>query len=63
MGGPEGGWWYNTRSGEVERGPQSLGLYRVGPFATEAEAANAPQTLRARSEAWAAEDEAEAEDR
>ena len=31
-------YWYNTRSGEVEEGPQSLSIDRLGPFATRAEA-------------------------
>lgn len=59
LGGPEGGWWFNSRTGEVERGPQSLALDRIGPFATEAEASDALETVRARSRAWAEEEAAE----
>lgn len=56
----EGGkYWYNLSSGEVEFGPQSLAIERVGPFDTEAEAARALETLRERSQAWAEEDAAE----
>ncbi len=50
--------WYNTRTGEVENGPQSLALDRVGPFATAAEAARAPEIIKERSDKWAAEDAA-----
>lgn len=49
-------YWYNSNSGQVEFGYISPSADRVGPFDTEAEAANAPETLRARSAAWAAED-------
>lgn len=63
LGGPEGGWWYNTRTNGVERGPQSLGIDRIGPFATEEEAKNALQTLRDRSAAWEDEEAEEAAER
>jgi hypothetical protein len=48
--------WYNMRTGKVEQGPQSLSLDRVGPFATEAEAAHALEKLRENSAKWAEED-------
>lgn len=54
-------YWYNKRTGEVEEGKQSNAMDRVGPFATHAEAANAPQTLQQRADAWAAEEAAEEE--
>ncbi|WP_300266694.1 SPOR domain-containing protein [Microbacterium sp.] len=49
-------YWYNSNSGQVEFGYLSPSAERVGPFDTEAEAARAPETLRARAAAWAAED-------
>jgi hypothetical protein len=49
-------WWYNSRTGEVERGKQSNALDRVGPFATEEEARHAPEKLRENAARWAAED-------
>ena len=52
-------YWYNSRTGQVEFGPQSNAIERVGPFATEAEARRAPEILRERAEAWAAEEAAE----
>ncbi len=48
--------WYNLKTGEVERGPQSLGVDRAGPFDTAEEAARAPEIIRERSRAWAEED-------
>lgn len=59
VGGPEDGWWFNQKTGEVERGQQSLASSRIGPFATEAEAQDALETLRQRSRAWADEEDAE----
>jgi hypothetical protein len=52
-------YWFNTKTLLVEEGKQALALHRIGPFATRAEAENALQTLRARSDAWAEEDEQE----
>ena len=52
-------WWYNSRTGETELGPQSNSIDRVGPFDTQAEAAHAPEKLRQNSEKWAAEDAAD----
>jgi|1185.fasta_scaffold894699_2 hypothetical protein len=52
-------WWYNSRTGQVERGPQSNALDRVGPFATEEEARHAPEKLRENSQRWAAEEAAD----
>jgi hypothetical protein len=49
-------WWYNLRTGSVEQGAQSSSYDRVGPFATQAEAERAPDTLRERSQRWSAED-------
>lgn len=51
--------WFNTRTGEVEVGPQSLSVDRIGPFATRELAANALQSLRDRAAQIRAEDEDE----
>ncbi|MFC4223658.1 hypothetical protein [Lysinibacter cavernae] len=56
---PDTQFWFNSRTGEVEKGPQSLAQYRVGPFATEAEAARAPEVIKERAAKWAAEEAAE----
>lgn len=48
--------WYNSASGEVERGLLSPAVDRIGPFDTAEEAANALETVRKRSEAWAVEE-------
>jgi hypothetical protein len=52
-------WWYNTRTGQVEEGAQSIGSHRDGPFATRAEAERAPQIIAERARRWAEEEEAE----
>jgi hypothetical protein len=49
-------YWYNLKTGEVERGPQSLGIDRAGPFDTAEEAADAPEVIKERSRACAEED-------
>lgn len=56
MSSDEQKYWYNSSTGEVEFGLLSPSIDRVGPFDTEAEAANAPQKLRERSAAWAEEE-------
>lgn len=48
--------WYNLKTGDVERGMQSPGVDRAGPFDTAEAAAKAPDVIRERSRAWAAED-------
>ena len=50
-------YWYNVKTGEVEDGPQSMSIDRIGPFATREEAANA--TYEERNRAWDEEEEAE----
>jgi hypothetical protein len=50
-------YWYNLKTGEVEKGFESPAVDRAGPFDTPEEAAKAPEVLRERSRAWA-EDEA-----
>ncbi|MBK0418102.1 methionine aminopeptidase [Leucobacter sp. CSA1] len=56
---PEETFWYNTRTGAVEEGPQSLSVDRVGPFSTRAEAERAPEIVAERARQWAEEDAAE----
>ncbi|MGD9607360.1 MAG: methionine aminopeptidase [Leucobacter sp.] len=56
---PEETYWFNTRTGEVEEGPQSLAQYRIGPFETRAEAERAPEVVAERARKWAEEDAAE----
>lgn len=50
-------YWYNTKTHQVEKGPQSNWVNRMGPYATEAEARAALETAQARNEAWEREDE------
>ena len=54
---PEDTYWYNTRTGEVEEGRQSLAQYRLGPFTSREEAARAPEIVAARAKEWNEEDE------
>lgn len=49
-------YWYNDQTGEVEKGPQSLAIDRIGPFASAEEAARALEIVRERGQQWAAED-------
>ncbi|WP_308464749.1 SPOR domain-containing protein [Rathayibacter soli] len=52
-------YWYNMKTGAVERGFVSPAPDRVGPFDTAEEASHALEKLRANSEKWAADDAAE----
>lgn len=52
-------WWFNTKTQEVEEGPQSLSALRVGPFASREDASRANEIIAERARAWAAEDAAE----
>lgn len=54
---PEDTYWYNTRTGEVEEGRQSLAQYRLGPFTSREEAARAPEIVAERAKEWNEEDE------
>lgn len=56
---PNETYWFNTKTSEVEEGPQSLAVYRVGPFKTREEAVRAPQILSERAREWNEEDEDE----
>ncbi|WP_345750071.1 hypothetical protein [Microbacterium rhizophilus] len=55
----ENSWWYNSRTGEVEHGPESPSIHRIGPFASAEEAKRAPAVIEARSKAWAEEEKRE----
>lgn len=56
---PEDTYWYNTRTGLVEEGPQSLAKDRIGPFSTREEAERGPEIVAERARRWAEEDAAE----
>ena len=45
-------WWYNHKTGEVEKGRQSPSIHRDGPYASREEALRAPEIWRERSKAW-----------
>ena len=49
-------YWYNLKTGEVEKGFVTPSIDRAGPFDTEEDAARAPEIIAERSRAWAAED-------
>ena len=49
-------YWFNTATGEVEVGKQSLSVDRLGPFETFDEAKNAMDTIARRAAALRAED-------
>lgn len=53
---PQETYWYNTRTGQVEDGPQSLSVDRIGPFTTREEASRAPEVVEERARKWAEED-------
>lgn len=50
--------YYNTRTGQVEEGPQSPVTERMGPYATREEAQQALSIAEQRNETWEAEDRA-----
>lgn len=52
-------YWFNQRTGEVERGFLSPAIYRIGPFETPEQAQSALDTIRERNAAWDAEDAAD----
>ena len=49
-------YWYNLKTGQVERGYESPAVDRAGPFDTAEEAAKAPEVIRERSRQWAEEE-------
>lgn len=52
-------YWFNTKTKSVEEGPKSLGLDRIGPFATYQEAMRGEQIVRDRARAIAEEEDRE----
>ena len=49
-------YFYNLKTGEVEKGYKSMSIDHAGPFETAEEAARAPEIIRERSRAWAEEE-------
>lgn len=49
--------WFNTRTRQVEEGPKSLGLDRIGPFTSREEALRAEEIVREKGQKMLAEDE------
>ncbi|HAQ60321.1 MAG TPA: hypothetical protein DCR63_08270 [Microbacterium sp.] len=49
-------YWYNLKTGQVEKGYESPAVDRAGPFDTKEEALNAPQVIKDRARAWAEEE-------
>jgi len=43
-------YWFNTRTNQVEIGPQSPSLDRLGPFDSAAEASRALEIIRGRAQ-------------
>lgn len=52
-------YWFNTRTGEVEAGQQSLAHYRIGPFESREEAERAPEIVAERARKIREEDDAD----
>ena len=50
-------YWYNTKTGKVEEGRQSVWTQLMGPYKTEEEARNALETAAERNESFEAEEE------
>ena len=52
-------YWFNIKTKQVEKGLLSRSTDRIGPFETEAEAKNAEQIVKLRSEKWSEEERLE----
>jgi hypothetical protein len=52
----DGQWWYNTKTGQVERESDAPWTDRIGPYATREEAAGAMDRVRENSRRWADEE-------
>lgn len=50
-------YWFNTRTRQVEEGPKSLGLDRIGPFASFEEALRAEEIVKDKAQKIREEDE------
>jgi hypothetical protein len=57
MGDDDGKWFFCLRHKRVEHGPGCPDRDRMGPYATEREAANALEHARDRNEQWEREDD------
>ena len=53
---PEETYWFNTLTKLVERGPQSPGVDRIGPFKTREEAEHAQAIVNEKARLWNEED-------
>lgn len=53
----DGEWFFCLKHMRVEHGPGCPDRDRMGPYATEAQAANALQHARERNEQWEAQDD------
>ena len=54
--------WFNLKTQQVESGPQSLSLDRIGPFLDFETAKAGPETIIARAKALREEDQKKWED-
>ena len=54
-----GDYWFNVKTGQVEKGHQSRGANLMGPYDSAEEAARAYEIAREKTERWDAEDAAE----
>ncbi|MBL0886241.1 SPOR domain-containing protein [Myceligenerans indicum] len=52
-------YWYNTKTGEVEKGHRSSWTHLLGPYTTREEAEQALARARSRNEEWNAQDDAD----
>lgn len=52
-------YWFNTKTGLVETGPQSLSLDRIGPFESFEDAKNALEIIAERAKRMAEEEDLE----
>ncbi len=50
-------YWFNTRTHEVEEGPQGLSVDRIGPFETRKQAEHGPEIVAERARQIREEDE------
>jgi len=55
-------YWFNVKTQQVESGPQSLSLDRIGPFPDFDTAKAGPETIIARAKALREEDQKKWED-
>ncbi len=56
MAGDEDSYWYDLRTGRVDRGHQRGARDLMGPYPSEAAARDALATARERTDAWDAAD-------